>query len=108
MWMTPFVRPRAPRQDILAALADHAHSGGASAPVGAGPLVAGPRPQLASSSRGSSASACHPWGYDDIDIGFNELEGLRDSGELEELDSVALDNIGNELARAGDVVAVSS
>ena len=70
--------------------------------------MAGPRPQLASSSRGSSASACHPWGYDDIDIGFNEQEGLRDSGELEELDSVALDNIGNELARAGDVVAVSS
>jgi len=33
---------------------------------------------------------------------------VRDSGELEELDIVALDNKGNEPARAGDVVAVSS
>ena len=64
--------------------------------------MAGPRPQLASSSRGSSASACHPWGYDDMDLGFNELDSLRDSGELDELDSFG------ELVAAGDVVAVSS
>ena len=65
--------------------------------------MAGPRPQLASSSRGSSASACHPWGYDDMDLGFNELDSLRDSADLDSLrDSADRDVV------ADDVVVLSS